>query len=571
MNVDLLRAGKEMNQRLREQAKMNQEYYKINPLAINSVDFSDVVRRHTDPILWNFLNVLTMNNAEEADICQNFSNSEHVLLDLNSDYARERLNRRVIVMFFLQFVMNDHNNYPFHIIHAAIIKQLTNSSKLLEMFNQSGWCVGLKIYERFLGEVVANKAQIPKLLCNDAFTVVTVDNIDSLSPYAAVTLSNREKGGRSWHGTSVMAQQPMPDSEKLNEFENLKKHLNMSVIKTYGCGRCFYRCLAIFGKPKLVNCARNVVGLPQDTELYELETSLADMLRGAVSHFMSRNVEVFKTLPQVAQNLLLEGRDGQFDDTFENRIAKSYSVSTFAGALEIIVAAFMLKTQVHVFQKSSCNMYKEMAVYPSKLYNCAAPIRLLYTHDTNGVSGHFDILFANDELCERIDLLPSESTHNEFDVSKLFDRWASHSIEADPHCSDFTLSEAIVRRSEMFEPQLQDELPLTSDGCDTHLQHGKLRKPFRQLFTFRKKNSNYVPEKTDFVQPLYKTFLRHQLCLEVFRPSVNEILQSAVLSNKVLMYVLQRYTKVACNLKDVLLPTMKCKFAVEKTMTCEKS
>ena len=569
MNVDMFCTAKEFNYRLKMQAKKNQNHYKMYPLEVDSVNFFDVMKKHTDPLLWNMLNVITMNNMEETDLCEQFSSSEHVVLNHDNDFAKERFNRRVILMFFMQFVMNDHFNYPFQIIHAGIIKQLSNSIKLLEMFNQSGWCVGLKTYERFLGEVVSNKSKIPKSLCDNTFTVVTVDNIDSLSPYAAVTLSNQEKGGRSWHGTSVMAQQPMPDSEKLNGFENLKQPLNMSVIKTYGCGRCFYRCLAIVGKPDLVNCSRNVVGLPQDPESYELETSLSDMLRGAIAYFMSHNVEVFKSLPQVAQNLLLESRDGEFDDTFEERIAKDYNVSTFAGSLEITVAAFLLKTQIHVFQKSPCNMYKEIAVYPSKLYNCAPPIHLLYNHDSNGASGHFDVLIANDEMCERIDFLSNESTGSEFEVSKIFDRWALHNLKSDPPCANVTLSEAMIGGdSDAFDPPLENE---GVEACSSKINGDTLRKPFRQLFTFRKEKSNYIPGKADFVQPLYKTFLRHQLCLEVFRPSVTEIMQSAVLSNKVLLYVLQRYTKITCNLADVLLPTMKCKFAIEKSISCEKS
>ena len=471
-------------------------------------------------------------------------------------------------MFFMQFVMNDHFKYPFQIIHAGIIKQLTNSTKLLEMFNQGGWCVGLKTYDRFLGEVVASKSEIPKSLYNNTFTVVTVDNIDSLSPYAAVTLANQEKGGRSWHGTSVMAQQPMPESEKLNEFENLTQNLNMSVVKTYGCGRCFYRCIAIFGKPELMTCSRNVVGLPQAPELYELETSLADSLRTAIANFMSCNVKVLEKLPPETQNLLLEYRDGEFD-TFDGRIARNYNSSTFAGSLEVTVAAYLLKTQIHVFQKSSCNTFKEIAIYPLKLFNCAPPIRLLYTHDTNGVSGHFDVLITNDELSERTDFL--SSAHDDCDESKIFDTWASTNLAADEHSASFTLSEALMGKTDdSFELVQEIEAPCTAVDAQG-LKERKLRKPFRQLFTFCKEKSNYIPAKSDFIQPLYKTFLRHQLCLEVFRPSVNEIFQSSVLSNKVLMYILQRFTKVTLNLTSVPLPTMKCKFALEKPLTCEKS
>ena len=131
------------------------------------------MKKHTDPLLWNILNVFTMNNTEETDLCEQFSSSEHVVLNHDNDNAKERFNRRIILMFLMQFVLNDHFNYPFQIIPAGIIKQLTNSTKLLEMFNQSGWCVGLKTYVRFLGEVVSNKSQVPKSLCDNTFTVLS--------------------------------------------------------------------------------------------------------------------------------------------------------------------------------------------------------------------------------------------------------------------------------------------------------------------------------------------------------------------------------------------------------------
>ena len=47
------------------------------------------------------------------------------------------------------------------------------------------------------------------------FTCISIDNIDVSSPFAAVVADQP----RSWHGTSIMAQQPKPVSETLNSSE----------------------------------------------------------------------------------------------------------------------------------------------------------------------------------------------------------------------------------------------------------------------------------------------------------------------------------------------------------------
>ena len=52
-------------------------------------------------------------------------------------------------------------------------------------------------------------------LHSSAFTILSVDNIDVLASYAAVT----SKGvARSWHGTSIMAQQNVCKDSRWGEY-----------------------------------------------------------------------------------------------------------------------------------------------------------------------------------------------------------------------------------------------------------------------------------------------------------------------------------------------------------------
>ncbi|GAH00285.1 unnamed protein product [marine sediment metagenome] len=211
--------------------------------------------------------------------------------------------------------------------------------------------------------------------------------------------------------------------------------------------------MAILGTTCLANCARNVVGLPLDSTLWNLETSLADHFRKTVSDFMSANVAILNGLPEVAQNVYLEGRDGEYDVSFEARITKNYDASTFAGALEISVAAFMLKTQIQVYQSSNCNVFKQIAVYPDNLYNCASPLKLLYSHDTEGVPGHFDVLLSNEETHE-FDLLEVGG-----DYHTTLDKWAAINLAQDPNPASITLSDALC--GDALRNSSQDDSELT--------------------------------------------------------------------------------------------------------------
>lgn len=69
----------------------------------------------------------------------------------------------------------------------------------------------------------------------EAFTVISVNNIDVLSPYAAVTTDP----SRSWHGTSIMAQQPKPDSRLQHSSEKLSYDSN-SENSRQECGNNLY-------------------------------------------------------------------------------------------------------------------------------------------------------------------------------------------------------------------------------------------------------------------------------------------------------------------------------------------
>ena len=65
----------------------------------------------------------------------------------------KRKGRRIAIIFLLQFILNEENNYPFHVITASVIKQISKSSKLLELMNKVGFCCSDDTLSRFLQRV----------------------------------------------------------------------------------------------------------------------------------------------------------------------------------------------------------------------------------------------------------------------------------------------------------------------------------------------------------------------------------------------------------------------------------
>ena len=210
------------NKRLKQQTKNINETFTSSPLAVADFNLLDAVSSF-DPIIWNIVSLLTSNLEEmrffkQSSIC---ITKDHIRFPNEStSHGMQRTIRRIVIVFILQFALTDTCTYPFHIIIANIVKRMSHSSKLLKIMNRLGLCCSESTLDRFLQHVKDDRDANGSLssLNNNSFTHVSIDNIDVLASHAAVTADQV----RSWHGTSIMAQQPKPDSEVLHStFERL--------------------------------------------------------------------------------------------------------------------------------------------------------------------------------------------------------------------------------------------------------------------------------------------------------------------------------------------------------------
>ena len=560
-NVTLMCATQETNYRLKTQGKQLSQVYKEDPFQLSDLNFSKVVL-DLDPYLWNQVCLETMSEKEKILLKGiNFTWDKHIFIDCQDDNSKKRFVRRLIHLYHKLFILNDSNNYPMHIITANTIKQFSNSRRLMQILNRAGLCVSTDTLSRFHEGVAQHtKQNALKSFSDNSPIVVSVDNIDSLSPYAAVTTNNKN---RCWHGTSVMAHQPLPTSDQLHPFENLTHTANkLFPIRVFGDGRCFFRCMAVNSLKSLFESERNMYGQAIGGNYHSVETLLADQIRSAVTKIIQDNLQQLMCLPSAQRQYYLEKRSGVQYESFKERIEDMKSTSTFAGPLEISVVAYSLKTQIHVYQIHNGSLSK-VAQYPPHLFPDSSPLLLAYTPDVQGTPGHFNALFKGDSSDPSSIpwILPNDKMIHQSDPSSddFFKEWADHNLsQAQTYCN----------------PSLYDVLDVES----VPVEHEKVigvKSSFSKSKKFTVRLSESKMSRVGYSTPTYqelcfKTYIPQQITIDLFQPSVTELESLSTLSKDIFLYTLERLTIKTQSL-DVPLPNLKCKFAFEDLQPCEKS
>ncbi|XP_022111561.1 uncharacterized protein LOC110990766 [Acanthaster planci] len=561
-----------VNEKLKQQAKEITDYFTKNPTEVASFTFESVLDM-IDPLVWNMISITTA-TVDELQYSNNVPfmwDKEKIMFPgYSKSHGKQRRNRRIILTMYMQFVLNESNNCPLHIVVANCVKRLSHSSKLLRLLNQSGFCVSEDTLDRFLENIkeIRQKAGVLSTLEEYSFTVVSIDNIDAQSTHAAIS---SEKTQRSWHGTSVMAQQPKPITEKLcldNEILGDAKNLpDFHVIPIYGDGRCLFRCVAAFSNYDILHCDRNAFGIPSDTNVF-LEEILADNLRHAVCDFLSLNIAYLETLPVGVKQFLLESSPNTFYASFVARIEDEHFPGTYGGCLEICALASICQIDIHIYQRSVEGI-KLVAKYPIDQHS-GHHICLLYRPDSASAAGHFDLLLSS--TCR-----PNCHSLIDFDSHATIPMQLNYNAEQKIELMDMLLA---------YMPMAVEHNPGTSDIQDVH-EHALVTSSGNNGTSFQEKTIEGVTkkpsvrrqvtkldiplhERTYFSTPLYKTFIPQQLSFENFSPTEGEREVEKKLSYDVFMYIVERHVTVSGKTQNVI-PGLKCNMVLHAQSECEQS
>ena len=117
----------------------------------------------------------------------------------------------------------------------------------------------------------------------------------------------------------------------------LKNVMEYRAIRIFGDGACLYRCIALcFSDIPLINCQRNLHGLPLYSIYLEREAQLSALIRKGTCEILQCHIDVFEIVPDVIQKHILEIDPNNSYATLSDRIKDNEKPGTYAGYLEFL-------------------------------------------------------------------------------------------------------------------------------------------------------------------------------------------------------------------------------------------
>ncbi len=187
----------DLNERAHSSIKKSLSNYTENPYEFKSFDIDKLVEQ-TDPVLWEAVCKLSRTKNEKRG-------RVHDPL-LPSQHSKKV--RRLYLLSVLFYCINDRCSMPFHTLVTDLVEGQGGSALLIKILNRLGVCSSADTLARFIQYKVTSLEQQPIPFSDpESHTVVSIDNIDTMHPYAR---NNMGKQKSSWHGTSIQVVQPMP-------------------------------------------------------------------------------------------------------------------------------------------------------------------------------------------------------------------------------------------------------------------------------------------------------------------------------------------------------------------------
>lgn len=158
------------------------------------------------------------------------------------------------------------------------------------------------------------------------------------------------------------------------------------LYKVYGDGRCLFRCLVLA-------CEETSSDKPLSSNRNLKSNEACDKLRRdtiAVLEYEQDELEK----KSVDLPFILDNRIGEPYQSVQERLTQMSNRSTYAGYLEILAAACLLKRQIWTYRDKGDNKFLKLwTKLPTEDFeDHPPPIHLLYTVDTETNAGHFDLL-----------------------------------------------------------------------------------------------------------------------------------------------------------------------------------
>ncbi|XP_070574570.1 uncharacterized protein [Ptychodera flava] len=306
---------------------------------------------------------------KQFGVSDDFVWTEHIQESNTSNPSQELMIRRLYILCCIAFAYNDRCSYPCHLMLCEIIDKYTASSReCIEILNSFGIITSKDTHQRHVAQVSEQKLDNRVQWKEDSFITVSVDNIDKLSSYSAVS---SQQDCRSFHGTSVQGNESLPGTCKLNDSEYVPFYTSslassagyrLQVIPVGTGNSSFYRALVAHFNHDLKVCDRDSVGLPSVStrDLQSLENRLSEAVSKSIVSKCFDSIEHFEQLDEGTSNVLLN-EGCEFLD-FQHRFEHVQNEHQPVGSAEIMVASLTLNCIIKLFVKVN-DYYVQISSY----------------------------------------------------------------------------------------------------------------------------------------------------------------------------------------------------------------
>ena len=556
-HADILASLLNINKHAQENVEMVNSKYNSDDIisTMTSISFNSLYNE-ISPWLWNAVMMLTASKTDikNGEMVTDFSTKDTILFGKGeSAKLSQKKMRRLILCYMILLNIDQECTYPIPVLVTDLIRSYSGSTELIKYMNRLGFCASVDSHERYMNAVITLQSKvtpIDKLISQNPL-IITVDNLDWMIRHAMI-----HAGGRlSHHVTTVQGVQTKIDQEQTESDMERKESLFIKV-SIYGCGRCFFRCIAYYAEPIIRRAERHMYGMAVLDAIATHEQSLADKVRNAVVDAIEYNKEQLEDII-TATPYILESRDGHFYASLDERIQDMRRTSAYACSLELYVCSYLAKTQIHLYTEDAAE-YKLLAKIPQGFYKDSQPISLLYYPDTAEKPGHYDLLLMQGQ---QVNALLDVRTDNNL----LFSSWAAQ-------CDDPQMMNASL--IQILDPELGGVL----DGLT---QNYSICQPIGRRARGRLRFSDDIAKTVNQAEhrpPPLSLGLRSELqehqelrSSDFISLSSEEEQAFTAFGLELFDYIIEREICDKQNELNVTLPGLKAKLMMERNPSCLKS
>ena len=216
---------------------------------------------HIEPIVWNFLTILSLNKSQLLTFQRSFDFDWKTLLYV-SDTALTTFDdsvlRRILITSIFMFMQNKSS----HVLQSQlteVIDSHSRSSELVRIMNKFGVGVSRDTMSRDIVKAISNlsdeKIRSEINSNHDSFKVATVDNVDRNIKSGEIVFGKKTREHACHHhSVSYTWVQTFKKKcirlllicETKSADSNSTGSMAFKHVKVYGDGRCLFRCMLLF-------------------------------------------------------------------------------------------------------------------------------------------------------------------------------------------------------------------------------------------------------------------------------------------------------------------------------------